>query len=170
MDSGGLVETSPMTKSSLEQAYLAIDKAISDLNRLEFITWLTLDHKTILVDGGTCDYAFYADPEKWKGFHSAFAAQFPDQIQLGDQQAVVFSRTFGIHDKGRRIEIRGRCRDEWIWDREMWKIRRRYKLEQNYYEGDTLLLHRELSAVPPELKEPAERWVQPGVLQPLAQS
>jgi hypothetical protein len=131
-----------MSRSALEQAYLSIDAAISALDLQAFVNWLTQDHLTIMLDGSTRDYAFYSDPQKWDGFHSAFAAHIPDQIELKGTLASVFTRTFGVHDKGRKFEIRGRCRDEWICNGSQWKIRRRFKLEQGVYEGDTCHLHR----------------------------
>lgn len=136
-----------MTSCALEQAYLAIDAALSKAKREDFLQWLTPDHRTILVNGTILDYAHFARPEIWIAEDSSFAAHIPHEIRIQALAATVLSRTYGVTARsGRRIEIRGNCRDEWVWNGIQWKIRRRFKLDHSYFEGDQLILHRQLPA------------------------
>jgi len=136
-----------MTSCTLEQAYLAIDAALVSKNQQGFLMWLSADHRTIMVDGTFLDYAHFTRPGLWDKDDDPFAAHIPHDIRIQDQTAVVLSRTYGVTGlNGRRIEIRGKCRDEWIWTGTQCKIRRRFKLEQSYFEGDQLILHRQLPA------------------------
>lgn len=122
----------------MEQTYLAMEDSLIQRHMEGFLRHLHPLHQTIQIDGTVLDYAHFASMKEC--LENCFAAHVFDSIQLREHRAEVYCRTFGKGEyQGRTYEVRGRCRDEWLWQEGRWLQYRRYKLERTILDQGQVL-------------------------------
>lgn len=130
-------------RALLERLYLEQDRCLVELDQAGFLCTLTLDHRTIRVDGSVLAYSHYCRPEVWCRIRMGGVrqtSQFAELVRLVNNRAWTEVRTYGRATiDGVSYDVAGRCRDELIWNGVQWQNQLRVKLWQEIsHEGRVL--------------------------------